>query len=130
MTNGEKVKYWIDLSDRDLDTAEYLIKGGYNLYGGFMCHQAIEKLLKGYFTKKKEDTPPFTHDLIDLAVKIELYDLMNNEQKAFIGVLNPLNIEARYPEHKNKIAQTMTKATTQNILTHTKELLQWIKQKI
>ena len=130
MTNEEKVKYWIDLSDRDFDTAEWVIKGGYNLHAGYMCHQAVEKILKGYFTKQKEDTPPFTHNLIDLAVKTELYDLMSNEQKAFIGVLNPLNIEARYPEYKNKIAQTMTKEVTQNILTKTKELLQWTKQKM
>ena len=130
MTDEEKVRYWIELSDRDLDTAEYLSKGGYNLYAGFMCHQAVEKILKGYFTKIKEDTPPFTHDLIDLSVKTGLYDLMNDQQKAFIGVLNPLNIEARYPEYKNKMAQTMTKEITQHILTNTKELLQWTKQKI
>ena len=130
MTNEEKVKYWIDLSDRDLDTSEYLSKGGHNLYAGFMCHQAVEKIMKGYFTTIKEDTPPFTHDLVDLAVKTGLYDLMSDEQKAFIGVLNPLNIEVRYPEYKNKIAQNMTKEVTQNILTNTKELLQWTKQKI
>ena len=72
MTNEEKVKYWIDLSDRDLDTAEYLIKGGHNLYVGFMCHQAVEKILKRYFTKIKEDTPPFTHDVTGLAQKTGL----------------------------------------------------------
>jgi len=130
MTNEEKVKYWIDLSDRDFDTAEWVMKGGYNLQAGYMCHQAVEKILKGYFTKMKEDTPPFTHNLIDLAVKTGFYDLMSDQQKAFIDVLNPLNIEARYPEYKNKIAQNMTNEVTQNILTNTKELLQWTKQKI
>ena len=39
-------------------------------------------------------------------------------------------IEAQYPDYKNKIAQTMTKELTQNILTKTKELQQWIKLKI
>ena len=130
MTNEEKVKYWIDLSDRDFNTAEWLIKGGHNLYVGFMCHQAVEKILKGYFTKMKEDTPPFTHDLTGLAQKTELYDLMSEQQKDFLEDLNPLNIEARYPDYKSKIAQTMTKEVTQNILTKTKELLQWTKQKI
>ena len=55
---------------------------------------------------------------------------MSNEQKAFLDALNPLNIEARYPEYKNKIIQTMTKEVTQNILTDTKEILQWTKQKM
>ena len=130
MTNEEKVKYWTDLSDRDLETAEWVNKGGYNLHTGYMCHQAVEKIMKGYFTKLMENTPPYTHNLKDLAIKIGLYDLMSDQQKAFIGTLNPLNIEARYPEYKNKIAQTMTKEVTQNILTNTKELLQWTKQKM
>ena len=102
----------------------------HNLYAGFMCHQAVEKILKGYFTKMKEDTPPFTHDLTGLAQKTEIYDSMNEQQKDFMEELNPLNIEARYPDYKNKIAQTMTKEVTQNILTKTNELLQWIKLKI
>jgi HEPN domain-containing protein len=106
------------------------MKGGYNLHAGYMCHQAVEKTIKGYFAKTKEDTPPFTHDLIGLAQKTFLFDSMTDEQKEFIRTLNPLNIEARYPEYKNKIAQTMTKETTQNILSKTKELIQWIKRKI
>jgi len=130
MTNEDKVKYWIGLSDKDLDTAEWLIKGGHNTYTGYMCHQAIEKILKGYFTKIKVDTPPFTHDLTGLAQKTGLYDLMSDQQKDFLEDLNPLNIEARYPDYKSKIAQTMTKEVTQNILAQTKDLLQWIKQKI
>ena len=130
MTKEEKANYWIDLSNIDYDTAKWVIKGGYYLHAGYMCHQAVEKILKGYFAIINEDTPPFTHNLIDLAVKTGLYDLMSNEQKTFIDTLNPLNIEARYPEYKNKIAQTMTKEVTQNILTDTKELLQWTKQKI
>jgi len=130
MTNEEKVKYWVDLSERDFNTAEWLIKGGHYLYAGFMCHQAIEKILKGYFTKIQEDTPPFSHDLTGLAQKTELYDLMCEQQKDFIEALNPLNIEARYPDYKSKIVQTMTIDVTQNILTNTKELLQWTKQKI
>ena len=130
MTNEEKVKYWIDLSDRDFETAEWVMKGGYNLHAGYVCHQAVEKILKGYFAKTKEDTPPFTHDLIGLAQKTDLFDLLTDEQKEFIRTLNPLNIEARYPEYKNKIVQMMTKETTQNILTKTKEIMQWIKRKI
>ena len=51
-------------------------------------------------------------------------------KKDFIEDLNPLNIEARYPDYKSKIAQMMTKDVTKSILFNTKQLLQWIKQKI
>ena len=48
MNKEEKVKYWLDLVDYDLDTAETLYNGGRWLYVAFMCHQVIEKVLKAY----------------------------------------------------------------------------------
>lgn len=41
----DKVKYWIDLSDYDLDTALAMLKSRRYLYVGFMSHQTIEKIL-------------------------------------------------------------------------------------
>lgn len=45
-----KVKYWIDLSDYDLETAEAMLLSKRYLYVGFMCHQTIEKAFKAYYT--------------------------------------------------------------------------------
>ena len=130
MTNEEKIKYWVDLSNSDFIVAETLIKNGHNLYVGFMCHQAVEKIFKGYFAKVKNDTPPFKHDLELLAQQSGLYELLNEGQISFIEKLNPLNIEARYPDYKNKLSQYLTNEKTQSIFNQTKELLQWIKEKI
>ena len=69
MTREEKIKYWIDLSESDFLVAETLIKNEHYLYAGFMCHQAVEKMFKGYYAKAKDDTPPFKHDLEFLAQK-------------------------------------------------------------
>jgi HEPN domain-containing protein len=49
-----KIKYWIDLSDYDLDTAEAMLQSKRYLYVGFMCHQSIEKAFKAYYTKLKK----------------------------------------------------------------------------
>jgi len=38
MGNDEKVKYWIDISKYDLETAEVMLKSKKFLYVGFMCH--------------------------------------------------------------------------------------------
>jgi len=130
MTPEEKVKYWIDLSDNDIVVAETLLKNRHNLYVGFMCHQAIEKMLKGYYTKIKNVTPPFKHDLEYFAIETGLYDLLDKVQISFIERLNPLNIEARYPNYKSDIARYLTDEITKNIFAQTKELVQWIKQKI
>ena len=58
MTNEEKVNYWVNLSNNDYIVAETLVKNAHNLYAGFMCHQAVEKMFKAYYAKVKNDTPP------------------------------------------------------------------------
>lgn len=53
-----KVKYWIELSDYDLETAVVMLNGKRYLYVGFMCHQSIEKAFKAYFSKLNPDDVP------------------------------------------------------------------------
>jgi len=45
----DKVKYWLDIADYDMGTAEAMYAAGRWLYVGFMCHQVIEKTLKAYW---------------------------------------------------------------------------------
>jgi len=73
MTTNEKVKYWIDIANYDLVTAQAMLTSKRYLYVGFMCHQAVEKILKAYFTKEKKETPPFIHNLKSLSNKSEIY---------------------------------------------------------
>ena len=40
---SEKVTYWVEMSDYDLETAKAMQETGRYLYVGFMCHQTIEK---------------------------------------------------------------------------------------
>lgn len=58
-----KIRYWMDLSDYDLETAEAMLLSKRYLYVGFMCHQTIEKAFKAYFAKLTSETPPFKHSL-------------------------------------------------------------------
>ena len=130
MTNEEKVRYWIELVDRDINTAEYNVNGGHHLHGVYLCHQAVEKIFKAYFAKTTDETPPYTHDLVGLAQKTGIWEEMSEEQKYFVGVLNPFNIEARYPEYKSKLDKSLTDEIAKKILTQAKEMIEWIKSKI
>jgi HEPN domain-containing protein len=40
-------KYWLEIASYDLKTAEAMLNSKRFLYVGFMCHQSIEKILKG-----------------------------------------------------------------------------------
>ena len=109
MTNEEKVRYWIALSDEDLNAGRTLFSGRHYLYVGFMCHQSLEKIFKACYTKLKEETPPYTHKLIFLAQQSGFYNSLSEEQKIIISEIEPLNIEARYPEYKSSMSKLLSR---------------------
>ena len=130
MTTNEKVKYWLDIADYDLDTAQAMLVSKRFLYVGFMCHQAVEKILKAYFTKAKDEIPPFIHNLKSLANKSEIYQEFSEEQKDIIDELIPLNIEARYPTYKEKLLKSLSYQKCELLINQTIELCNWIKNKL
>lgn len=126
----DKKAYWLDIADYDLDTAEAMYQTGRWLYVAFMCHQVIEKTLKAYWCSTQTSDPPYTHNHMRLADGCGLYELMNDEQRDFLDTITNYNIEARYPENKEELAKTLTKVFCRQIIDETKELQQWIKDRL
>ena len=128
----DKVQYWFDLADEDLSVAKVLFDNKKSLYAGFMCHQVMEKALKGIIARDcaEDEQPPKIHHLTKLAERALLFDMMNEEQKTLLADLNPLNIEARYPEYKRRIADSLTKENLKKLIAETEGLLCWIKKKL
>jgi len=127
---NDKVQYWLDLCVDDLATAKVLLESKRLLHMGFFCHMIIEKALKALIVDRTDEIPPKIHDLQKLAVCGEIFNNLSEEQLAFIDKLTPLQIEARYPEHKEKIASALTVEACQNILTETEVFLCWIKRQL
>ncbi len=125
-----RIKYWIDLSDYDLETAEAMLKSKRYLYVGFMCHQSIEKAFKAYYTKLKSETAPYSHSLSYLAKQGDFYELFSEKQEEFIDQIEPLNIEARYPSHKERLLKSLSDAKCLEIINNTKEIQKWIKERL
>jgi len=130
MTQKEKVKYWVELSDDDFRVANDLLKLKHYLYVGFMCHQCIEKIFKAAYEILLNDTPPFVHDLMVIAEKAGFFEMLDDKQLSFIQLLSPLNIRARYPDYKKKLAKELTKVVCEQLIIKTQELQQWTKEKI
>jgi HEPN domain-containing protein len=125
-----KIKYWIDLSDYDLETAEAMLQSKRYLYVGFMCHQSIEKAFKAYYIKLKSETAPYSHSLSYLAKQGDFYDEFSELQKGFIDQIEPLNIEARYPSHKERLLKSLTDIKCLEIIHNAKEIQKWIKERL
>jgi HEPN domain-containing protein len=124
------VRYWLELSEYDLETAKIMNETKRFLYVGFMCHQTIEKIFKAYYIQRRRGLPPHTHNLAKIAKSGVFYDELSDQQKDVIDMLEPLNIEARYPTHKERILKELNEKYCSNLLKQTEALYLWIKEKL
>jgi len=127
---SRQVEYWLELAEYDMATARTMLVGGHLLYVGFMCHQVVEKALKGVYTARCQTVPPKIHALVRLALLSSLYNEMTENQRELMLALQPMNIESRYPAEKAKLLAALTKSGCADLISETEEMLQWIKQKL
>ena len=130
MVNEERATKWLGIVAEDLSVAEDLYKTKHWLYVAFMCHQVVEKVLKAYWCVCRDDDPPFIHDHKRIAEGCGLYTKMSEDQKNLLALIRDMNIEARYQETKDAMARTLNSEITAEILEQTKQLYEWILQKI
>lgn len=114
----------------DLETAEAMLKSKRFLYVGFMCHQSIEKILKGIYSKKFKAIPPKTHNLARLLKLIKLDDEIPNNFIELINELNPLNIATRYPDQELEVIKNLDYEYSSELLERTRRLFKWFKAKL
>ena len=96
------------------------------LYVIFLCHLALEKLLKAHVAEVTQAVPIKTHDLIYLVKKSEL-DLPENYLD-FIGKINTASIPTRYPDDLHRSLKEYPESVAKDYLNQTIELVQWLKQ--
>ena len=125
-----KISYWLELSEYDIETAFSMLETKRYLYVAFMCHQAIEKVLKAYWQSVKKTLPVKTHNLSYLIQETGLSNVLPEEFIDFIDELEPLNIETRYPSYKDALFKKMDYLYSNSLLEKSKELHRWIKQRL
>lgn len=119
MNVQKQVDRWVQQARYDLDTAQAMFEAGRYLYVGFMCQQAIEKLLKGIHLCATSQLAPYTHNLIRLSELVELE--ANTARDRHFGELQRYYVGSRYPEEVEKLAEDLDAETAQDILQQTKE---------
>ena len=126
----DKDKFWLDSADDDVSVARILLNEKKYLYAGFFCHLIAEKALKAMVTSVTTEIPPKIHDLAKLAVRGGIFNDLTEQQHNLLKNLNPLQIEARYPEHKERMERRLTPEVTECLFKETEEFLCWIKKKL
>lgn len=119
---------WLKQADYDMDTADYMFRGGRYFYAAFMCHLSIEKALKGIYRKKLNQEPPRIHNLIYLLNKIGIKP--PEPTGRFIVKLNEASVATRYPEEIGKLQKDFTQEIVKDILSKGRETLEWIRTQL
>jgi HEPN domain-containing protein len=113
-------------SGYDLTTAKHMFETGRHVYVIFMCHMAIEKLMKAIVAEVTDKVPPKTHNLIyliklaNLNVPQDIFD--------FIAKINNASVVTRYPEDFKRLIEDYPEDIAKEYLKNTKKALQWLKQ--
>ena len=92
----------------------------------FLCHLALEKVLKAHMTEVTQTQPVKTHDLIYLVKKSGLE--MSQAYLEFIGKINTASIPTRYPEDLQVAVKDYPESIAKSYLRQTQEILRWLKQ--
>ncbi len=127
---GNTIDNWLSLARYDLATAEAMLQTGRLLYVGFMCQQAIEKLLKACYVKEHGLTPPYTHNLLRLTTELSWGGAIDAHRLKTLQALNSYYIESRYTEDIQELAAALTEMKVTKVLSDTKELFEWIKSRL
>lgn len=121
-------KYWLDSATHDLEMAGSLFRTGKYDYCLFLCHLAVEKILKALVTQTIKDHAPFTHNLLYLAGKANIQ--LSKSQIELLDQVNKFNMEARYPEDLREFYKKADRVYTKNYLTSSKEIWKWFRKKL
>ena len=115
---------WLTQANYDMDTADYMFKGGRYMYAVFMCHLSLEKGLKADYAEKLYNEPPKTHNLLYLIEKMKLK--LPEDLHDFISTLNRVSVPTRYPDDLKRILKDYDKKRTKEVLDQSKKVLQWL----
>ena len=127
MDTEKIIEYWRYHASYDIETAEALFKSGRYPYCLFMCHLALEKILKALVVQATEQHALYTHDLVRLARLTEI--VLTKKQSDQLAVINEFNLEARYPEWQKEFYKKATKKYAEKHLKMSKDIYLWLEKK-
>jgi HEPN domain-containing protein len=117
---------WLATADYDLQTAEAMLKAKRYLYVIFMCHLALEKMLKGLWAEVRPEYPPRTHDLLLLVRKLDL--ALPKRDLRFLGLIADASVPTRYPEDLKGLVKEYPRRTAASFLQRTRRVMKWLRR--
>src|SRR3989338_6401948 len=127
MSEKENIKFWLQASLDDFNTAKAMLLAKRYNYTMFMCQQAIEELLKAIIVIQTNDHPPFLHDLILPYQKINLK--IPQATRENLRNINPHYIIVRYKPQRFD-PKIYNPAYAKKTIRATEETIKWFAKKM
>ena len=127
--NTQKIiNHWVAGAEDDYKTMIAMINAKQFNWSLFLGHLIVEKLLKAYYVKIKEDYPPFVHNLLKLAADSNL--ILSEELKLELTTITAFNLNVRYDDYKKSFQKKCTPEYTYEWVNKIKKLKIWITEQI
>jgi HEPN domain-containing protein len=124
----KEVQNWLDSARYDLKVAANLLDIGSYVYTVFMCHLALEKVLKAKIEQITGEAPPKIHDLKYLT-KLAGLSPDGSKKELIVGLSN-MSVITRYPRDFQMMLKDFTQEKAEFILSNATEVFQWIEKTI
>lgn len=122
----EEVLRWLRQAERDLKSAGNSFNALDYYVSAFLSQQSVEKALKAYSIKTKNELPK-THSVLKLAKTLKLPDDMVEK----IASLEPVYQESRYPDVSDDLpADEFNEQDAKKFSAIAHEVVEWIRNKI
>ncbi|MBU4486979.1 MAG: HEPN domain-containing protein [Candidatus Delongbacteria bacterium] len=126
MEQKDMVNHWVKSAEQDYTAMEHLFEKKDYSWSLFVGHLVIEKLLKAYFIKVKNEQPPLIHNLLRIAEKADLK--LTESQMDDLTVITSFNIEARYEDYKTEFYKKCTPNYSKKWFKKINEYKLWLMQ--
>lgn len=113
-------------AEYDLGTAEHMLNTGRYIYVVFMCHLALEKILKAIAIEATNSPAPKTHNLLYLT-KLAKINFPGTHLE-FVSKINNASLITRYPEDFARLVEVYPADIVTSYLEQTKDVIAWLKQ--
>ncbi len=117
---------WTVGAEYDIETARHMLKTGRYLYVIFMCHLALEKMLKAHVAEVTCTTPARTHNLMYLVRKAGLS--LSKEMAGFLGDITNESVPTRYPDDPRLPLTKYTREVAESCMRSTEEAFKWLAE--
>ena len=116
---------WLASAEYDLETARQMHATGRYVYVVFMCHLAVEKVLKALVGEATGGAPPRTHDLVRLANLGGVS--LDADLERFLAELTDAQTGTRYGAVLSQAVARYPEMVARRYLDRSAEVIMWLR---